>query len=101
MLREGPFLIRRLGRVLFWRDPALYRWFGVVRHDCDCLQNGFDVWMGGFPRSANTFAVAAFKLANPTVQLATHFHVPPFIIHGLRCGKPGFFLIRQPEEAVI
>jgi hypothetical protein len=101
MMREGPFLMRRLGRILFWRDPVLYRWLGVIRDRGDCLEDGFEVWMGGYPRSANTFAVAAFKLANPAARLASHLHIPPFIIHSLHCKKPGIFLIRRPEEAVV
>jgi hypothetical protein len=45
--------------------------------------------------------VAAFKLANPLVPIASHWHIPAFIIHALDLGKPGIFLIRRPVDPVI
>ena len=95
------FFVRRLGRFLLWRYPALYRRIGLARHKRDCLDRDFEVWFGGYPRSANTFAVAAFSLANRTVRLASHFHVPPFLINCVKCDKPGIFLVRNPEDAAI
>jgi hypothetical protein len=100
-VREGPFMIRRFGRLLLWSRPSLYRWLGIIRGHGDCHGNGFDMWIGGYPRSANTFAAASFTLANPSVKLASHFHIPAFIIRGLQCEKPGIFLIRQPEDCVV
>ena len=100
-MNKGPFVLRRLGRLLFWRRPALYRYFGLLRGRGDCFDQDFDLWIGGFPRSANTFAVEAFQSANPGVRLASHRHIPAFIIRWLDAGQPGIFLIRQPEEAVL
>lgn len=97
----GPFPVRRLGRRLLWTRPSLYRWFGILRDRGDCLEEDFEVWIGGYPRSANTFAVAAFKLANPQVRIASHWHIPTFVIHGLRCGKPGILVIRRPLDSVV
>jgi len=45
--------------------------------------------------------MAAFKLANPAVPVAYHWHIPAFIIHALDLGKPGIFLIRRPVDSVI
>jgi hypothetical protein len=100
-MNKGPILLRRVGRILFWRYPAVYRGLGILRGRGDCLKQDCDVWMGGYPRSANTFAVAAFKLANPEARLVSHFHIPPFIINCVRSRKPGVFLIRTPEDAAI
>ena len=101
LLKGGPLPVRRLGRYLFWGDPKLYRWLGIVRGHGDCMKDGFDFWMGGYPRSANTFALASFKLANPDVHVASHFHIPTFIIHGVQTRKPGLFLIRHPIDSVV
>ena len=101
LLSGGPFPIRRVGRRLLWRHPRFYRWFGILRDRGDCIKRGFDVWFGGYPRSANTHCVAAFTLANPTVPIASHWHIPAFIIHALALGKPGIFLIRRPVDPVI
>src|SRR5258708_33833668 len=96
-----PLRWRRLGRRLFWSEPVQFRWLGILRGHGDCLQNDWDVWLGGYPRSANTFATAAFKLANPNVPFASHFHVPPFIIHGLQLGSQGILLISRPIDAAV
>ncbi len=45
--------------------------------------------------------MAALKLANPNIPLASHFHLPPFIIRGLQLGKPGILLIRPPIDAAV
>src|SRR5262249_23391818 len=43
---------------------------------------------------------AAFRLANRRVRLATHFHIPPFVINAVRLKRPGIFLVRPPEDTV-
>lgn len=56
----------------------------------------------GFPRSANSFAVGAFKAAqlNP-VSVATHLHAPAQIILAARKNIPTLVLIRRPTDAVV
>jgi PAS domain S-box-containing protein len=100
-MNKGPFLLRSFGRWLFWRRPALYRCFGLVRGRGDCFDQDFDLWVGGFPRSATSFASEAFQLANPGVRLARDRHLAPSMVHWLDLGRPGLFLIREPEDAVI
>jgi hypothetical protein len=61
-----------------------------------------DAVIDGFPRSANTFAVIAFELAQPKpVRVAHHLHVPSQIIAGARLNIPTLVLVRDPEEAVL
>lgn len=67
----------------------------------DCLGNDYNIWVGGYPRSANTFVTAALRLANPQTCVATHWHIPAFIIRGLRLNKPGILLIREPLDAAL
>jgi hypothetical protein len=99
-MNKSPILLHRIGRVVCWRSPLLYRFFGLVRRHGDCLSGAYDAWIGGYPRSANTFSAAAFRLANPKVRLATHFHIPPFVVNAVRLRKPGIFLVRPPEDTV-
>jgi len=54
----------------------------------------------GFPRSANSYAVVVFRLANPGVTIGHHLHVPAQILRACRYGIPTVVLIRPPEEAV-
>lgn len=61
-----------------------------------------EVVIEGYPRSANSFAVAAFELAQgrPT-RIAHHTHAPAHVLLALRRGVPAIVLIREPEEAVL
>lgn len=60
-----------------------------------------EVVIEGFPRSANSFAVDAFRAAQPTpVQIAHHLHAPAQIVAGAKRGLPTLLLIRDPMEAV-
>lgn len=55
----------------------------------------------GFPRSANTFAVEAFELAQPApIRIVHHLHAPAQIIAAARMGIPTIALIREPHDAI-
>ncbi|RMH64312.1 MAG: hypothetical protein D6677_05150 [Calditrichaeota bacterium] len=54
----------------------------------------------GFPRSANSYAVVAFKLVNPDVPIGHHLHVPIQLIRAVRFHIPAILVLRAPEEAV-
>lgn len=54
----------------------------------------------GYPRSANSYAVVAFRLVNREVQAAHHLHVPAQIISACRLRIPTVAVIRHPLEAV-
>jgi hypothetical protein len=82
-----PWLVLRLARV---RDRG-----EVVRADTDIL-------IEGYPRSANSFAVAAFRLAQGReVAVAQHTHAPGHVLAALRMHVPSLVLVREPEEAVL
>jgi hypothetical protein len=56
----------------------------------------------GFPRSANTFAVAAFRQAQrEKVRIAHGLHVPAQVVRAARWGIPTLVLIRKPKDAVL
>lgn len=55
----------------------------------------------GFPRSANTFSVNAFKYAQQRpCNIAHHFHAAAQILLAVRWGIPAITLIRDPREAI-
>lgn len=98
---KGKMILRRLGRALFWSKPYYYRWLGRLRNRGDCLACDYDVWIDGFPRSANTFASELFRMANPGVRVSSHRHIPTFILSALKANKPGIMLLRKPADAAI
>jgi hypothetical protein len=66
------------------------------------LQEDTEILIEGAPRSANTFAVAAFKLAQPRpVKMAFRLHAAAHVIAAVRDGVPALVLIRDPEEATL
>lgn len=55
----------------------------------------------GFPRSGNSFALSAFKQANPKLQqIATHVHAPSQVEVAVGYGIPCLVLLRNPDDAV-
>lgn len=61
-----------------------------------------DIVIEGYPRSANSFAVAAFEAAQmQPVQVAHHTHAPASVIAAVRRGIPAVVLVREPEDAVV
>lgn len=56
----------------------------------------------GFPRSGNTFSIAAFFVAmdERLPQMAHHLHVPAQLIQAARRGTPAIALIRRPVDAI-
>jgi hypothetical protein len=66
------------------------------------VNDGTDICIEGFPRSANSFAVAAFRHAqDEPVGIAHHNHVPAPVLTAVQKGLPTVVLIRGPVEAVI
>lgn len=61
-----------------------------------------DIVIEGFPRSGNTFAVAAFIIAqNREVKIARHTHKVMQVVRAVQLNKPTLVLIRQPADAVV
>lgn len=60
-----------------------------------------EIVIEGFPRSANTFAVVYFDIAqNGQVKIAHHLHIEGQLIWAARNNFPGIVLIRNPEDCI-
>jgi hypothetical protein len=65
----------------------------VVRPDTELV-------IEGFARSANTYALAAFRCANgPDTVVADHLHAASSIVRAAHHGIPAIVLIRDPLDA--
>jgi hypothetical protein len=61
-----------------------------------------EVVIDGYTRSASTFAVYAFQLAQRRpVRMAHHLHAPAQLIAAARMGKPALVVIREPKGAIL
>ena len=80
-------------RTAGFSDAQADEWL-IGRHKALCID--------GFPRSATTFAVAAFQLAQPRpIQVAHHSHAPAQLIAAARWRIPSLVTIRAPEQSVL
>lgn len=59
-----------------------------------------DACIDGFPRSANTYAVAGFRGWNRGARVAHHMHAAFQVRRAVRLGVPCCVLVRRPLEAV-
>ena len=59
-----------------------------------------DICIEGFPRSANSFAVRAFPIANPNIKVSSHIHVTMQIIKAVNLSIPVLFLLRDPLDSL-
>ena len=67
----------------------------VVRRDSALL-------IEGFPRSANTYSVAAFRVSNGArLHVGRHLHAAAHVGRSVRLGVPAILLIREPGDAVL
>jgi hypothetical protein len=84
------------------RHPVLFRTaYLVARQRLDVLVSArTDLLIEGYPRSANTFAVFAFRTANPGTRTANHLHNPAHVMLANRYGVPALVLLREPEQAI-
>jgi hypothetical protein len=54
----------------------------------------------GYPRSGNTYSVAAFRTSNVIDQhVASHLHAPAHVMRAVRLNVPVIVLIREPAGA--
>jgi hypothetical protein len=96
--------IRYRTKQFIGRHPWLYRAVFQNRSGYEDLlvNDDTDICIEGFPRSANSFAVAAFRHAqDEPVGIAHHNHVPAPVLTAVQNGLPTVVLIRDPVEAVI
>ena len=61
-----------------------------------------DITIEGFPRSGNTFAVAAFEFSqNKELTIAHHTHSAAQVIESVKLNIPTLLLVRFPKDAII
>lgn len=88
------------------RSPALYLPLARLRHGDKSFSRAVrpqtEIVIEGFPRSANTFAVAAFRRAQPKhVEIAHHLHLAVQVLYAIKHNIPALVLIREPEPAML
>jgi hypothetical protein len=84
------------------RFPVLALPAARIRGHGIVLDRWTEIVVEGFPRSGNTFAVAALRHAQDrAVRIAHHTHAPAHVIAAVRRGIPALVLARSPDDAVL
>jgi len=66
------------------------------------INNATDLVIEGYPRSGNTFAVAALQFVQPqTLHIARHTHSPAQVMEAVRLGLPTLVVVRNPRDAAV
>jgi hypothetical protein len=66
------------------------------------IDDATELVIEGYSRSANTFAVHAFQLAQRRpVRVAHHLHAPAQLLEAVSRGIPALALIREPEGTIL
>jgi hypothetical protein len=90
LLSEHPTIFLPFAR---WTHPA-----GPIK----VVSTDTQIVIEGFTRSASTFAVIAFQLAQPApIRVARHLHAPAHLIAGAKKGLPVIACVRPPEATVL
>jgi hypothetical protein len=93
---------RHVTRRLIARYPAVYLPVSRRRQPQSTLAQDTQLVIDGFTRSASTFAVVAFQLAqNAHVRVAHHLHAPAHLLAATRAGVPTLMPIRPPRDTVL
>jgi hypothetical protein len=83
--------------------PSIYLLYCQLgRHRTEVMDRGTELVIEGFPRSGNTFAVTAFRMAQSRpVRLGHHLHAAAHLIAAAKRGVPALAIVRDPEETVL
>ena len=94
--------IRRRAQIYVGKYPAVFSGLYRLKGEDRVVRPMTQLVIEGYPRSANTFAVWAFRQAqHEEVHLAHHLHHPAQVIQAARWKVPTIVLIREPKDAVI
>ena len=100
------YLFQRGIKTLLQRNPKFYINLQLFRYKGKRYRRKIvtpetDIVIEGFPRSANSFSVKAFKHANgDEYKIATHLHAYPQVIMGVRYKVPTLVLVREPFACI-
>lgn len=96
--------LRYVGRTLT-AEHAIYLTFARREHAAGSgkvIASDTEIMIDGYTRSASTFAVFAFQLAQPSpVRVARHLHAPAHLIAAAQRGLPNIVCVRPPEPTVL
>lgn len=94
--------IRFIVRSWCGASPIFIQLIGKIRgFDSNICSRKTDVVIEAFPRSANTFCVAVFRvLSSDRLSIASHMHSAAQFRLASRYDKPALLIVRSPLDAI-
>lgn len=86
-------------------SPTAFGLIGRMREDAKyerrVVRRGDDLVIEGYPRSANSFATQAFRMAQPSeLLIGNHTHAAGQVVRAAKFGIPCMLVVRSPREAI-
>jgi hypothetical protein len=100
-VRREATAIKRAAQIYAGERPSIFFAVHRLKRDPLAVQPTTQLVIEGFPRSANTFSVWAFREAQrEEVRLAHHLHYPAQVVRAAQWQIPILLLIREPKDAI-
>jgi hypothetical protein len=94
--------VRHVVRRVVSAHPSVYLPVARRKHPHATLDRDTALVIDGFTRSAVTFAVVAFQLAQDDhVRVAHHLHAAGHLIEAARRGVPTLVTVREPKDSIL
>ena len=93
--------IRYRARAVLVRLERLHELVLAARRARGLARPDSKIVIEGFFRSGNTYAFAAFRVANPKGRFQGRTHAPMNVRRAVRLGLPTLVLIRPPADAAV
>jgi hypothetical protein len=107
---RSPASVRRVAGAAIWEMKTILAEHPVVavplarlRGHGDVVDDRTEIVIEAFARSALSYAVAAFRLAQEprVVRVSHHTHSPSNLVAGIRRRIPAMLIVRRPEDAIL
>jgi len=90
-------------RILSSCPLLFYNLFKILRYnDTRIVSKSTELVIEGYPRSGNTYAIAAFQFSQSrTINVASHVHMIIQLKLGIKWNIPTIVIVREPIDAII
>jgi len=103
VLRRGRSSVSWELKTVVAEHPTIAIPLARLRGHGEVVGDETEIVIESFVRSASSFVVAAFRLAqepHPS-RIAHHTHSPSTLIDGIRRGIPALLIVREPQDAIL
>ena len=101
MLSAEKKILRYKLRRILWGSWYLTKIYNKLTQDDPLASPRGKMWIGGFPRSGNTFASSFIEHLTTYEHVEKHLHSPAQVLQFANSGDPGGVVVRNPTDACV